>query len=67
MRTETTGQRPSQGKTRYDRGLNAYAAAKAEAQARGWPLNWRLVELPGVGHSAAKMFSSRQALDALAP
>src|SRR5262245_29236517 len=57
----------AQGKTRYERGLNAYAAAKAEAQARGWLLNWRLVELPGVGHSAAKMFSSRQALDALAP
>ena len=57
----------AQGKTRYERGLNVYAAAKSEAQARGWPLNWRLIELPGVGHSAAKMFSSRQALDALAP
>jgi hypothetical protein len=57
----------AQGKTRYERGLNAYAAAKSEAQARGWPMNWRLVELPGVGHSAAKMFSSQQAIDALAP
>jgi poly(3-hydroxybutyrate) depolymerase len=57
----------AQGETRYDRGRNAYAAAKSEAQARGWPMNWRLVELPGVGHSARKMFSSQQALDALAP
>jgi pimeloyl-ACP methyl ester carboxylesterase len=57
----------AQGTTRYDRGLNAFAAARKAAQVLGATLNWRLVELPGVGHSAAKMFSSQQALDALVP
>ena len=28
---------------------------------------WRLVELPGVGHSARKIFAAPQALDALSP
>jgi pimeloyl-ACP methyl ester carboxylesterase len=57
----------AQGETRHDRGLNVFAAARKAAQTTGAPLNWRLVELPGVGHSASKMFSSREALDALAP
>jgi hypothetical protein len=47
--------------------LNVFNAAKALAQGRGWTLNWRLVELPGVGHSARKMFSAPQASEALAP
>jgi hypothetical protein len=32
-----------------------------------WPFNWRLVELPGTGHSATQMFASKQALEALRP
>jgi hypothetical protein len=32
-----------------------------------WKFNWRLVELPGVGHSARKMFSAPQAFEALSP
>jgi hypothetical protein len=56
----------AQGVTRYERGLNAFAAARKAAGSLGVPLGWRLVELPGVGHNAAKMFSSRQAFEALA-
>jgi hypothetical protein len=57
----------AQGASRYQRGLNTFNAAKMLAQSRGWTLNWRLVELPGLGHSARKMFSAPQASDALAP
>jgi pimeloyl-ACP methyl ester carboxylesterase len=57
----------AQGATRYERGLNVFAQAKATAAAQHWAFNWRLVELPGVGHSARKMFSSSQALVALKP
>lgn len=57
----------AQGETRYDRGLNAFRTARMLAQSRSWAFNWRLIELPGVGHSAAKMFSSAEALDALSP
>jgi pimeloyl-ACP methyl ester carboxylesterase len=55
-----------QGVTRYERGLNTFHAARAMAQTKGWTFGWRLVEVPGVGHSATKMFASPQALDALA-
>jgi hypothetical protein len=57
----------AQGETRYDRGLNAFRTAKMLAQSRSWAFNWRLIEVPGVGHNAAKMFSSTEALDAISP
>ena len=57
----------AQGASRYQRGLNVFNAAKTLAQARGWRFNWRLVELPGVGHNARKMFSAPQASEALSP
>ena len=47
--------------------MNVFNAAKTLAQTRGWKFNWRLVELPGVGHSARKMFSAPQAIEALSP
>jgi hypothetical protein len=55
----------AQGKTRLERGLNAFNSAKELATARGWAFNWRLVRAPGIGHSARAMFRSPQALDAL--
>jgi pimeloyl-ACP methyl ester carboxylesterase len=55
----------AQGGTRYERGQNTFRAAKAIAQAHGWPCNWRLVEVPGVGHNARTIFASPQALEAL--
>jgi hypothetical protein len=57
----------AQGEKRYDRGLNAYHTAETLAQSRDWTFNWRLVELPGVGHNTVKMFSSPNAVDALLP
>lgn len=45
----------AQGATRHERGLNAFKVARALAQTRGWPFNWRLVEVPGMGHRAKKM------------
>ena len=57
----------AEGASRYQRGRNAFSTGKALAQARGWPFNWRLVELPGVGHNARKMFAAPQASEALAP
>jgi poly(3-hydroxybutyrate) depolymerase len=57
----------AQGNSRYQRGINVFNAAKTLAQQRGWRFNWRLVELPGVGHSARKMFSAPQAFEALSP
>ena len=57
----------AQGASRHQRGVNAFNAARTLAQERGWTFNWRLVELPGVGHNAPKMFSAPQVADALAP
>jgi len=54
-----------QGGTRYERGQNTFRAARAVAQAHAWPCNWRLVEVPGVGHNARTIFASPQALEAL--
>ena len=40
--------------------MNVFDAARKVAQERGWAFNWRLIELPGVGHSASKMFAAPQ-------
>jgi poly(3-hydroxybutyrate) depolymerase len=45
-----------QGANRYERGRNCYRAAAELAAARGWTLNWKLVEAPAVGHDAEAMF-----------
>jgi pimeloyl-ACP methyl ester carboxylesterase len=57
----------AQGASRLERGLKAFNSAKSLAQERGWAFNWRLIELPGVGHSASKMLAAPQAAEALAP
>jgi poly(3-hydroxybutyrate) depolymerase len=57
----------AQGANRYERGTNAFRAAQALAHARGWDFNWKVVEVPGVGHSAARMFRNEQTLSALQP
>ena len=57
----------AQGASRHQRGVNTFNAARTLAQSRGWTLNWRLVELPGVGHNAQKMFAAKQVSDALSP
>jgi hypothetical protein len=54
-----------QGDDRLERGLNAYEAAKAEAEARGWDFNWELVIAPGVGHTFGGMLRSPAMVDAI--
>lgn len=55
-----------QGATRYERGHNAFRAARQLAQERGWTFNWKLIEVPAVGHSARLMFGSPEAAAAFA-
>jgi poly(3-hydroxybutyrate) depolymerase len=50
-----------QGPNRYERGVRVFRAARETAQNNGWAFNWRLVEVPTVGHSARRMYSSPQA------
>ena len=53
-----------QGQNRYERGRNLYATAQRIAQERGWELRWRLIEVPGVGHSARRMIGAAEAANA---
>jgi dienelactone hydrolase len=62
-----TPEAQAQGATRLERGLNTFKEGQRTAKANGWTFNWRLVEVPGVGHSSTKMFRSEAALRALAP
>jgi pimeloyl-ACP methyl ester carboxylesterase len=55
----------AQGPYRLARGRNAFGAAKAMAESRGWTFGWRLVEVPSVGHSAANMFKAAPTIAAL--
>ncbi len=57
----------AQGASRHQRGVNAFNAGRALAQTRGWTFKWRLIELPGVGHNARRMFAAPQASAALSP
>jgi hypothetical protein len=52
----------AQGVNRLERGRATFAKAKAAAQALGCGFGWQLVEVPGVGHDARRMFSSPQAM-----
>lgn len=54
-----------QGPYRYARGIKAFTSAKAAAEAHGWPFNWTLVEVEGVGHNAVKMFNAPNTLTTL--
>jgi pimeloyl-ACP methyl ester carboxylesterase len=49
-----------QGKTRYERGRNAFRHGQELARQRGWEFNWRLVEAEGVGHDHEGMFNHAQ-------
>jgi pimeloyl-ACP methyl ester carboxylesterase len=54
-----------QGATRYERGLVAFASAKAMAAADGAAFNWSLVEVPGLGHGSAKLYGRPESAAAL--
>ena len=63
----TSEEAEEQGSTRFERGQNVFREAEAAARRNGWPFNWHLAVVPGVGHSARSIFGSVQALDALRP
>jgi pimeloyl-ACP methyl ester carboxylesterase len=44
-----------QGRNRIERGRNLYRLGYQVAQAYRFRFNWRLVEIPGVGHSSREM------------
>lgn len=55
-----------QGSNRYERGRRVFRTAGDIARSNGWSFNWRLVEAPGVGHSARRMYASPQVDAAIA-
>lgn len=46
-----------QGKSRFERGTNAYLTGKRLAEQKGWKFGWRLVMAEGVDHDHEKMFN----------
>lgn len=60
-----TEQARKQGGTRFDRGQKTFRRAKQVAEQHGWTFNWSMAIVPGVDHSAAQMFKSQVAFDAL--
>lgn len=62
---DTSAEAMAQGPYRLARGRNAFKAAHAVAASRGWPLRWSLIEVPGVGHDAARMLAASQTEAAL--
>ena len=54
-----------QGAFRLARNHNFFETMKRLAAAQGWPFNWRLVEVPHIGHSGARMFKAQQVQVAL--
>ncbi len=52
---EQTDRAMAQGNFRLDRGQNLFAAARADAEARNVPFEWRVHIVPGVGHNYRAM------------
>lgn len=48
-----------QGKNRYERAMKYFDFCQATAKKKGMEFNWRLVEVPGAGHSSAQMVYGR--------
>lgn len=63
----TNEEAEAQGATRVERGRTVFAEAEQAARDHGWPFNWRLSVLPGVGHNARRMLAAPGAFEALAP
>lgn len=56
-----------QGSNRHERGVNIFRSAESLARAKGWAFNWRLIEVPDVGHNARRMYGGPEAIAAFAP
>ena len=50
----------AQGATRYERAQNIFNMPQSLARANGWPFNWRLVEVRGVGHDVEGMYGGNE-------
>ena len=61
----TNEEAEEQGGTRLERGQNVFREAELTARTHGWAFHWTVAVVPGVGHDAAHMFASDQALAAL--
>lgn len=55
----------AQGMNRFERGQNAYSAAKKLAADRQWPFGWKLVIADNVEHDHTKMFNHPRCAEAL--
>ena len=55
-----------QGAHRLERGITTFAIGRSVASRFGWKFRWRLVTVPGVGHSPAEMFAARELATAMA-
>ena len=55
----------AQGNYRFERGKNAFAAAKKLAQEHNWPFGWKLVIADNIEHDHTKMFNSPRCAVAL--
>ena len=62
-----TEEAEAQGATRVERGRTVFAEAEQVARTHGWPFNWHLSVLPGVGHNARRMLAAPGAFEGLAP
>jgi len=73
LKTEDTGKKnlhdnkaaKRQGKNRLERGRNVFQQAQAFAHKKGWAFNWKLVEVPNVGHSSKDMLNAKEFYKAL--
>lgn len=54
-----------QGPHRLSRNRTFFALAESMAKAKGWPFNWRKIEVAGIDHDAARMFAAKEVEDAL--
>ena len=55
----------AQGQSRFERGQNAYAAAKKLAAEKQWPFHWQLVIAREIEHDHEKMFNHAACAKAL--
>ncbi len=55
----------AQGRSRFERGKNAYEVAKRLATEKGWPFGWKLVVAEDIEHDHEKMFNHADCAKAL--
>lgn len=62
---DTSKEAMRQGGGRLQRSTNCFEFGKALASQKGWQFNWRLVQVPNVGHDHEKMINSSETLNAI--